>query len=151
MTEELGRTGTRPIGPRAEHRDEVADTGPGEASLVGELVHRGAETADNRRFLLRCTVDASGDCHRIIAAHHGSKVAGCGQLVVKTAVCHEKNLTMADLPVNDPCQINPCFSNEIAAEFNAESGFLEAIGQRREAFGQRLPDPGVSTGSSPGK
>ena len=90
----------------------------GQMRLVGEPVERRAQATDHIHDLVWLGFEAAGDGNGIVAPHHGSEIPRRGELVMQPAIGNQIGLAVAILAVDDACQVNSCFANEITAEFD---------------------------------
>src|SRR5512143_2126244 len=96
-----------------------------EPCLVGQTVERRAQAANHRGFFFDRRLVARSDRDGIVAAHHRSEVAACGELVMQATIRDEKNLTMARFTIDYPREIYARFTDQIPPQFDAEARILQ--------------------------
>jgi hypothetical protein len=108
----------------------------------GTACGRRAQAADDIGDFGLLLGEARGDRDRVIAPHDRAEIARGGELVMKASVGHQIGLPMARLAIDDPGQIDPGLSDQIATEFDEEVRISHRIGQSCKALLQRGADTG---------
>ena len=110
--------GTRAIGTRLENDNQIIWVGHGQGHLVGQNVERGAQGADDAGYLGLLGVHLRAHGGRVILADHLAEIARCREVMVQSAIDHQKNLATRHLAVDDPGDVNACFANQVAAQLD---------------------------------
>src|SRR5690242_1122534 len=118
MAQEVDRACGQAIGAGLEDDDEVADLGARQFHLVGQEIERRAETADDARRLAGTLAHAIADGHGIVAPDHLAEIAGRGEVMVETAIRHQKDLAAREFAIEDARDIDAGLADDVAPELD---------------------------------
>src|SRR5215472_1186835 len=113
MAQESGWARRQPVSAGLEDDHEIADLGLRQFRLVGQEVERGAEATDDARCLGCGRAHAIADRDRVVAPDHLAEIPRRRELMVETAIGHEKNLAARDFPVDDARDIEATLADDI--------------------------------------
>ena len=122
MPEKGLRAGAGTVRAGLEDDHEVSGLCDRQLHPIGQQVERCAQGSDDRRNLAFIGRQPIANGHRIVLAKHLAEVARRREMMIETAVGHQKYLSARDLPVDDPGDVDAGLADQIAAELDDQRG-----------------------------